>query len=116
MPAPKIRLLYFKNILDRCFFRFFEDFNDCFTKTDDGRYILSARNAPEKIRKYFLTEIKTEILKYAKPFDLFNPEYFFVISGCDPAENMLLVRRSRLFWQTSRKRIRQRIRGKTPSA
>ena len=90
MPAPKIRLLYFKNILDRCFFRFFEDFNDCFTKTDDGRYILSVRNAPEKIRKYFLAEIKTEILKYAKPFDLFNPEYFFVIGGCDPAENMLL--------------------------
>ena len=90
MAAPKIKLLYFKNVLDQCFFKFFEDFNDCFTRKDSGEYVLSAQTAPEKIKKYFIAEIKTEILKYARPFDLFNSEYLFIIGGCDPAENMLL--------------------------
>ena len=51
---------------------------------------MSISNSPEKIKKYFMSGVRDEVLKYAKPFDLFSPEYFFVIGGCEPDENLLL--------------------------
>jgi predicted RNase H-like HicB family nuclease len=90
MSAPKIKLLYFKNVLDKCFYGFFEDFNDCFTRGKNGEYVLSGGDSSEKARKYITAAVKEELLKHAMPFDPLNPEYFFVIGGCNPEENLLL--------------------------
>jgi hypothetical protein len=48
----KFKLLYFKNLLDIAFLKFFQDFNHCFTK-DNDIYIFSADFSSFKLVKYF---------------------------------------------------------------
>lgn len=90
MAAPRIKLLYFKNVLDVCFRRFFEDFNGSFTRALNGDYVLSDAPQPEKTRKYFVERVKEVLNRHVRLFDPLAPEYFFIIGGCDPRDNMLL--------------------------
>ena len=84
---PKINLLYYKNILDRCVKRFFEDNSSGFLKTDDGKYILSSVWRKQKLKKAFLGYIVDELKKYLEPG---NEDIFLIIGSCLPRRNMFL--------------------------
>lgn len=89
MSNLKINLIYYKNILDNVFYRFFEDYNDSFSR-NDGKYIFSlniSRNClKKKLTIYFIEELKKLITDY----DILNPKFYFVIGSCLPCDNMLL--------------------------
>ena len=49
---PKFHLLYFKNLLDVAFCKFFELYNDDFIK-EDGRYVLASSLTTARLAKTF---------------------------------------------------------------
>lgn len=89
LSLPKIRLLYYKNALDRCVRRFFDSCEDgCFSRDGSDRYVFSGSWA--YVERRLSSDIADEIRRLSKPFDIMNPSYTFIIGGCCPAENMLL--------------------------
>lgn len=91
---PKICLLYYKNILDLVFKRFFEEHNDFFTKID-GRYVLSNDFNYFHIKKLFVQYISEEIKYLITPYSNDNPNYYFIIGSCSPKNNLLMKYRDK---------------------
>lgn len=87
--CPKINLLYYKNILDKCFIRFFSDFNDKFTKSGDD-YIYTNNTSKTKLKRIFIQYVVSEIKQYIKPNSITNQNFYFIIGGCLPKNNILL--------------------------
>lgn len=83
----KINLLYYKNVLDRCVKRFFEDNSSSFLKTEDGKYVLSSVWRKQKLKKVFLGYIVDELKKYLEPG---AEDIFLIIGSCLPRRNVFL--------------------------
>lgn len=92
--TPKINLLYYKNILDLMILEFFDKYNDLFIK-QDGLYIFSANFSKSKLKSILNELFINAITKYITEFDLFNPNYYFIISSCLPKDNLLLSLRTK---------------------
>lgn len=86
---PRINLLYYKNLLDKCFLRFFEEFNADFNKTDGG-YVFSNKISQVTIKKTFVKYLKDELKNFIPEFKEAAPEYLFIIGSCIPGDNILL--------------------------
>lgn len=86
---PKLKLLYYKNILDVCFQRFFSDFNDDF-KNVDGIYVYKNNLSQTKLKSIFKTYIVEELKKYVTPNSITSGDYYFIIGSCLPKNNILL--------------------------
>ena len=91
MTQPKIRLLYYKNIVDRCFLSFIDSRQNCFSRSPTGKYVLSSSLSRGTLVRFFEKSVTAEISKCCRPFDVMRPEYTFVIGGCDPRQNLLLA-------------------------
>ena len=91
---PKICLLYYKNILDLAFKRFFEVHNEYFTKVDN-KYVLSNEFNFFHIKKLFIKYIADEIKELVIPYSNENPNYYFIIGSCSPKNNLLMKYRDK---------------------
>lgn len=96
MVGPKLHLLYFKSILDICFIRFFNDFNESFLKINN-QYVFSSDPGKTKLKKIFKTYIIDEIRSFIKPYSILNPSYFLIIGACEPKNNILLTSKTEYF-------------------
>lgn len=92
---PKIRLLFYENVIDLCLVSFFNDYVRDFSRTPDGKYSFSCSR--KSIEKYFTSHITEEISKRIQAFDITNPVYTFIIGGCNPPENIMLDYRTGYF-------------------
>lgn len=86
---PKINLIYYKNILDNVFARFFEDFNDSFSKIND-QYVFSGRISRTALKKKLTSYFIEELSPLVEDYDVLKPNFYFVIGSCFPCDNMLL--------------------------
>ena len=88
---PKMNYLYFKNLLDLVFMRFFDDFNLSFSKSSDGSsYIFSSSMSRVALKDYFLKTAKQEIFKIVEPWTIASPSWWIVIGSCYPSKNLIL--------------------------
>ena len=101
---PKIKLLYYKNLLDRCFARFFNDFNDDFIQ-QNGVYVFNASWSVFHFKKIFREYLCTELRKFIKPNAVIGADYYFIIGSCIPKDNILLDIQSGYFPEKLRKII-----------
>ena len=91
---PKICLLYYKNILDLAFKRFFEEHNEYFTKVET-KYVLGNEFNFFHIKKLFIKYISDEIKELVIPYSNENPNYYFIIGSCSPKNNLLMKYRDK---------------------
>ena len=101
---PKIKLLYYKNLLDNCFLQFFNDFNNNFIQ-QDGVYIFNASWSVFHFKKIFREYLCNELKKYVKPNAIVNSDYYFIIGSCIPKNNILLDIQSGYFPEKLKKII-----------
>ena len=101
---PKIKLLYYKNLLDKCFARFFNDFNDDFIQ-QNGVYVFNASWSVFHFKKIFREYLCDELRKYIKPNTIVGADYYFIIGSCVPKDNILLDIQSGYFPEKLRKII-----------
>ncbi len=91
--VPKLRLLYFKNVLDLAVARFFGEFNDSFSKTHSSRYVFSSDASRESLKKTFKRIITEVIEELVVPWSIEAPTWLVLIGGCYPKSNILLKHR-----------------------
>ena len=84
-----INLLYYKALLDQAMIRFFNDFNDQFSNIN-GKYYLTKKFSKSKIEKIFLAYIYDILNKMVTPWIVTNQQYYLIIDGCNPFDNLLL--------------------------
>ncbi len=87
---PKINYIYYKNLLDLVFVRFFDDFNSSFSKAVNGAYVFSSNISRIALKDYFLKTIKKEIFKMSEPWTIANPNWTIIIGSCYPSKNIVL--------------------------
>jgi len=90
MKFPVYNALYYKNVVDAAFQRFFLEFNSDFVKSDDGEFVFSGRFSSKSLEKKLGLYIKDELKKYVGKYSDSNPEFFIVIGSCVPGENFIL--------------------------
>ena len=92
MPAPKIKLLYYKHILDLAFRDFFEDYGGSFVKDESraGCWVLAKPIAKSVLVKYFTDAVRRHVLEHTEDWSLASPAYYFIIGSCVPTDNILL--------------------------
>jgi hypothetical protein len=88
--VPKINLLYYKNLLDVCFYRFFDLYNNSFIK-EENHYILAERLSKSKLTHIFKILIKEQLLECTNEFNILEPNYYFIIGSCFPKDNILFI-------------------------
>ncbi len=86
---PKINLIYYKNILDNVMVRFFEDYNDSFSR-NEGNYVFSGKMGRSKLKKVLSKYFVEELSPFVEDYDVMKPNFYFVIGSCFPCDNMLL--------------------------
>lgn len=91
---PKFNLLYYKNLLDICFCRFFDLYNSSFIN-DNGTYILAENITKSKLSSIFRSLLKEELLKCVTKMDSISPNYYFIIGACLPKDNILFQYRDK---------------------
>lgn len=90
MRLPQFHLLYFKELLDVAFIKFFEDFNDQFVKIGD-EYHLGQSLSLQSIEDTFKKTIDQLLNEIATPYDVVNaPDFYIIIGACQPKDNFLL--------------------------
>lgn len=85
----KFQLIYFKELINFALLQFFIDYNESFIN-QNNQYIFSGNITNAKLISYFKKIIKTELLNTIQPYNLFSPNYYLIIGGCFPKENILL--------------------------
>lgn len=96
MLFPKFNLLYYKALIDKCFIRFFDEYNDLFIK-NESTYILANNINKSKIKQLFKNYIFDELKLYIKPYSIIEPNYYFIIGACLPKNNLLLKYKTKYF-------------------
>ncbi len=91
--SPKLRLLYYKNVLDLAVARFFGEFNDDFSKTNASRYVFSSDASRESLKKTFKRIIIEVIEELAEPWSIESPSWLVLLGGCYPKNNIILKHR-----------------------
>lgn len=82
-------MLYYKELVGLAFTNFFNDYNELFVK-ENNMYIFSGNFSKSKLEGIFKTYISNAIKQLAKPWNIFEPTYFFLIGSCLPKNNLLL--------------------------
>lgn len=85
----RFNLIYYKNLIDKVFIKFFELYNNDFQKINN-KYILSKNINKSKLIKIFEILIFDELKKIIKPYNILQPQYYLILGSCIPAENFLL--------------------------
>lgn len=88
--SPKLRLLYYKNVLDLAIVRFFGEFNNDFSKTSSSRYVFSSDASRESLKKTFKRIIIEVIEELAEPWSIEAPSWLVLLGGCYPKNNIIL--------------------------
>ena len=87
---PRINVLYFKNLIDRCFVRFFHEYSDSFVKQEDETYLFASPLTHSSLKQIFDWYFRDELTKYVVEYSESNPEFLFIIGSCIPSENFVL--------------------------
>ena len=90
---PRIRTIYFKQLLDRAFQRFLGEENGSFTRMEmPGKttYVYSGTKSRQALKKKFLSWIVEDVFSLFKEFSFEDPTYNFVIGACIPRNNSFL--------------------------
>lgn len=90
---PRYNVLYFKNIIDRCFARFFEDYSESFVKSAseyDDRYVFSSSMSQSALTDVFSAYFNEELSKFVSEYSEVKPEFFFIVGSCVPIDNFAL--------------------------
>ena len=104
--CPKLRLLYYKNVLDLAIARFFDEFNDSFSKFGSSRYVFSSDASREKLKKIFSKIIFEVIDELDEPWKIENPSWLILLGGCYPKNNIILkYRNSKEYFPTKLDKI-----------
>lgn len=85
----KFRLIYYKALVDRCFDRFFGDYDHQFQK-DGSFYVFTENWTQHRIQKVFSQYLSLELQHLAVPYSFQAPDYYIVIGSCTPKDNILL--------------------------
>ena len=91
--VPRIRTIYFKQLLDMAFQRFLGDEDGSFTRLEsEGKttYVYSGTKSRTALKKKFLLLTVDETFSIFSEFSLENPTYNFVLGGCVPRKNPFL--------------------------
>lgn len=91
--SPKLRLLYYKNVLDLAVARFFGEFNNDFSKTSASRYVFSSDASRESLKKTFKRIIIEVIEELDEPWSIESPSWLVLLGGCYPKNNIILKHR-----------------------
>lgn len=91
--SPRLRLLYYKNVLDLAVARFFGEFNDDFSKTSSSRYVFSSDASRESLKKTFKQIIVEVIEELVEPWSFESPSWLILLGGCYPKSNIILKHR-----------------------
>ena len=95
--SPTFNLIYFKNVVDLCLVKFFDDYNESFYKNDLGEYVLGESFTKTKLRDVLLLYASHFLEEETEPYDMFKPSYTVVIGSCSPAESILFTSRDKAF-------------------
>ena len=90
---PRYNVLYFKNIIDRCFSRFFAEYSDSFAKTTsecDDRYVFSSKMSQSSLTGVFSSYFDEELSRFTSKYSETKPEFFFIVGSCIPMDNFAL--------------------------
>ena len=90
---PRYNVLYFKNIIDRCFSRFFVEYSDSFAKTTSecgDRYVFSSGMSQSALTAVFSSYFDEELSRFVSKYSEVKPEYFLIIGSCIPIDNFAL--------------------------
>ena len=90
MEKPRINLLYYKSIVDRCISRFIEEHDSDFTRQENGEYVFSNGVSEQTLKKIFLGYVKDELGQIVSGYKNSSPEFYFILGSCFPGENILL--------------------------
>lgn len=94
---PKFHLLYFKDLLNVAFIKFFEEFNSQFVKIGN-EYHLGQSVSMSSIEKFFKTAIDSMLNEITASYDVLkSPNYYFIIGACQPKDNYLLAFKTKSF-------------------
>ena len=91
--SPKLRLLYYKNVLDLAVARFFGEFNNDFSKTSAFRYVFGSDASRESLKKTFKRIIIEVIEELDEPWSIESPSWLVLLGGCYPKNNIILKHR-----------------------
>lgn len=86
---PKFYLLYFKNLLDIAFIKFFQIYNDAFVKVDD-EYVLSKSFSKSKLTSLFRNTVIDVLKEVVEKQDILHLKHYLIIGACMPKDNLLL--------------------------
>lgn len=89
MHKPILNLIYYKALLDVCMLKFINFFENDFKKQND-QYVFCLKISDLKLKNIFKTFLIEELKKIIKEYSILNPEYFLIINGCFPENNILL--------------------------
>lgn len=90
---PKLRAIYFKQLVDRAFQRFVREMEPYFTRMgspESVSYVYSGTISRNTLKRMFLGWILEDLGGIFGKFDLESPEYVFVLGSCLPRNNALL--------------------------
>jgi len=86
---PKFKLLYFKNLLDIAFNKFFDLYNNDFIK-DGTAYVLAKKFNTLQLTKIFNSLLTSCLVGKIEQYDILKPTYTIIIGECMPKNNILL--------------------------
>ena len=88
--SPRLRLLYYKNVLDLALISFFGVFNHDFTKTSSSRYVFSSDASRESLKKTLKQIICNNLKDLVEPWTIEAPNWLVLLGGCYPKNNIIL--------------------------
>lgn len=82
--ALKFKIIRYKDIVEKCFIKFFNKYNDSFIKdSDSNKYILAENISKSKLFEIFKTNILIELTNIAK-----SNIYYFLVGDCIPDSDL----------------------------
>lgn len=85
----KIRLIYYKNLVDAAFEKMFASIGCMFTKTDDGEYVFAGGWSQAKTTQLFVRCLQDVVHSIVVPCTKTYDKYI-IIGSCWPKDNLLL--------------------------
>ena len=93
----KLRLIYYKNLLDSAVEKMFAEIGSMFSRADAGVYVFSAGWSELKLAKLFERCLRDSMLEVIEPSSKTYDKYI-VISSCWPKDNLLLKMRNKSYF------------------
>lgn len=91
--VPKLNLIYYKALADKCFERFCSENNGSFSKVGN-EYVLAKAMTKSKLKKTLKLYLADELMHLMLKDGSSKLDWLLVIGGCMPKDSLLLKCRS----------------------